>query len=217
MSTASVSSGSLGVVLQEAYELLASQYRSVLGICGFGGCGKTTLCNLLLQELGSRALHFETDWYLRQSSKERRARVEEGLVADTMEEVVRSEDPSSWYDWSLVTAHLKELKTVGSLKITNAWRQSTGVKDLELELSLPDGEASIIVCDGIYLLHNEIRGSMDRVVKISSSVTEAVSRAGGRDSHRSPDWYLNFKENLRTHFDVPYFEKYCSSVDVEVS
>jgi uridine kinase len=200
-------------LLQIVRDLLRTECVSTVGVCGLGGTGKSTTSHIVALELSPQVQIFSIDWYLIHPTNERRLLIEEALERGEPVEVAYWENPSAWYDWKEISSAITTLVTCRSLTIENAWNQRTGLKDLDVEVTLPEEGSVVILVDGIYLLHPEIASQLDTVVLLEGSPEQSFAQSISRDSHRSPAEYLSFKERLLEEFDIPYFEKYRASAD----
>ena len=201
-------------ISSEIVKLLKLGRISTLGVCGLGGTGKSSVCREVAKR-NPQTIVFEIDWFCEHSSADRRLLVKKALAENDQSALAHWEDPSAWYDWNLLLKNLKELRKTGKLHLKNAWRQSTGEKDLQIDLQLPKGHCVILV-DGIYLLHPLIRKELDRVILLTISNQLSIERSALRDQHRSDAEYLHWKAKLLESFDSPYFERYGGNVDLEV-
>lgn len=202
---------------QSAVEaLLADGGILTFGVCGLGGTGKSTLCRALAKHYAPNVLLVETDWYLTLSSSARKSAVLTALQRRDVADIERWSDPSAWYDWDAFICDLDHLRTAGELHLNAAWRQSTGEKDLTVNLRVSNPSRTVLVFDGIYLLHPPIRGLLDQVMLLEDSAEAARVRAEGRDAHRVESAYLQFKADVARSFDVPYFERLSASADIRV-
>jgi len=123
--------------------------RFVVFVCGFGGAGKTTFCHQLSSRLSCQSLVFETDWYAKYATMERRERIQSALSSADPIRIEREENPLNWYDWPKLVAGLHSLKKRGRLDIEGGWSQRSGEKELSLHLNLQEEQTSVILCDGI--------------------------------------------------------------------
>ncbi len=192
-------------------KLLISPGQSTLGVCGFGGTGKSTVMRDLSAKFRDSCVVFETDWYMTHSSKERREGIARAIESNIEHELNFWSSPINWYDWQELTNDLSELMAEGQLLRQGFWRSSTGEKDLSISLSLKAN--AVILVDGIYLLHDPIRSLLDAVIMLEVDVEEALARSIARDKHRSPPSRQEFKKQVAYSHDIPYFEKWRSSID----
>ena len=197
-------------------ELLGLGGVRAFGICGLGGTGKSTICRKVAEQYAPNALIIETDWYLALPSSARKRSILTALDKHDIEELNRWSDPSAWYDWEAFVQDIDRLRQTGKLHLNSAWRQSTGEKDLVVELQISDPPRTVILIDGIYLLHEPIRRLLDCVMVIEDSSDNARKRAEARDLHRAEGDYLAFKARLAESFDVPYFERLSALADIRV-
>lgn len=147
----------------------------------------------------------------------RNARIKTALESRNARKIIEEENPQNWYDWILLTTSLKTLAEERSLKLENAWSQATGNKDLSINLSLSKEKGNVILCDGIYLLHDTIRGLADYTILLDVPVSFCIENTLIRDAHRSSKSYLEYKVSLLYKYDKPYFEEFQNQVDTIVS
>lgn len=195
---------------QVVREMLTQSRRAVVGVCGLGGAGKSTLCREIAQQADYPCAVFEIDWYLTHTSQARRASIL-GALSEQGDELEFWRNPTNWYDWSLLTSDLEGLRDTGKFARSELWRQSSGEKDLTQTIAL--ASPGIILCEGIYLLHETIRPLFDYMFLLESDSQTALARSASRDSHRNPDRYRAFKESVTRDFDIPYFSRFGASAD----
>ena len=185
-------------------------------VCGYGGAGKTTFCNYLLSKLEPNAVLFECDWFLKYATFVRRAQIKTALESGNARRIIEEENPKNWYDWMLLTTSLKTLMEERSLTLEKAWSQETGNKDLDVKISLPTEPGSVIIVDGIYLLHDTIRDIADHIVLLEVPITHCIETSTNRDAHRSTKSYLEYKVSLLFKYDKPYFQELKNFADTVV-
>lgn len=192
--------------------------RFIVFVCGFGGAGKTTLCHELSAKLDRPAVVLETDWYAKYATVERRQRIKTATDSGDEDRIEQEVNPRNWYDWAALASALSCLKEDGNLEVRNGWCQRTGEKVLNLDVRVPgDSSECVILCDGIYLLHDEIRKIADLIVLLETPLPTCLERGANRDSHRSSQEYLAYKATLTAKYDVPYFEKFSSHAHIRVN
>jgi uridine kinase len=189
----------------------------IVFVCGFGGAGKTTFCRRLCAEISCPAIVFETDWFAKYPTEQRRERIRSAVASQNQELIEQEENPINWYDWPALVSDLKKLKESGRLEIRNGWSQRTGRKDFSIDLEIPTEGDSVIICDGIYLLHDAVKSAADLIVFLDTQVATCLNRSAARDSHRSTKEYLDYKALLVDKYDKPYFELYSSNADMYVN
>jgi uridine kinase len=189
----------------------------VIFVCGFGGAGKSTLCHYLSCTVKVPSVAFETDWYLKYSTTERRERIRAAKASKDQKLIEQEENPKNWYAWPDLTSGLNELKEAGHLAIRNAWSQHSGKKELSVDLELPKNQDSVILCDGIYLLHDDIVSAADLVILLDTPIETCRERANMRDGHRSSKDYLDYKAFLHDRYDKPYFDSHRERANLIVS
>jgi adenylate kinase family enzyme len=111
-------------------KLESSKLHPIIFISGFRGSGKTTLAKKLVATY-LNAIHFDSDWYQKYSTKERVSRVKRALDSGDNDLIDQEENPSNNYNWDLFEKDLKELQARGRLIIENARDQKTGEKNLK--------------------------------------------------------------------------------------
>jgi uridine kinase len=191
--------------------------RLIVFVCGFGGAGKTTFCHKLSSMLAVPSIVFETDWYARYATNERRSRIKAALDSGDPKLIAQEENPKNWYDWAALISGLRTLQETGHLAIQNGWSQRTGEKDLYSALDLSRNRDSVIICDGIYLLHDQVASCADLIIMLDTTVADCLERTATRDSHRSSKEYLDYKALLVEKYDKPYFEEFSKKADIVAS
>jgi uridine kinase len=196
-----------------ANERRLEHQRVVVGVCGLGGSGKSTICRQVAMSASFPCTVFELDWYLTHSSQDRRDAILRSL-AGVEANLDFWRDPTNWYDWELFEDDLKQIRNTGYLKRSGLWRQSTGAKDLEIIIELPN--SGVVLCEGIYLAHPAARPFFDKFVFLEAPSHAALERSARRDSHRNPEGYQAFKTSVTISFDLPYFVKNRAACDTLV-
>jgi|GEM_PF-2103180 len=187
------------------------QKFTVIGVCGLGGSGKTTLCKKAVEKFPDRITVFEIDWYASPSDERRNTIL--NLIADNnFKELEFWEQPINWYNWDSLTSDLETLTNKKSLTVWNAWDQDTGLCNKKIELTI-NTEPHILLVEGIYLLHKPIRNLLNYVYMIDVDIETTIERAESRDEHKHPPQYLEFKKDVRYNFDKNYFKKNSKNVN----
>ena len=184
----------------------------IIFIAGLGGSGKTTLANQLSKRLKCEA-QIVSDWYLTYPTEERKIIIKKALASKNKELIEKEENPFNWNDFKQFKKDLLYLQKKGKVNIKSAWNQKTGLKDLDLKIEFKK-ESGLIICDGIYLLHDDVAKLADLIICLKTRENEANKRTAQRDSHRSSKEYLNYKAKLQSKYDVPYFKKYLKNADM---
>jgi len=182
-------------------------------VCGLAGAGKTTLCHGLIELLPSGSTILRQDWFTRFITQERLARIASARDSGDTIALEREENPFNWHDLGAFFECAERLVRTGGLVLRGAFDQRTGRKDATFSVKL-GGSSSLLLCDGIYLLHPLARMYSDQVVFIDIPFETSVERVRGRDGHRASDEYLRFKAGLRRKHDLPYATKWRKDTDI---
>ncbi|MBU0999417.1 hypothetical protein KKG24_03925 [Patescibacteria group bacterium] len=175
----------------------------IVFISGMGGSGKTTFANKIVNQ-NNNAKHFELDWYLIHSSKERGKRIKDAFESGNEETINKEANPINHYDYNSFKKDIKDFQESGKFSVKNVWNQKTGEKDANYSLDF-NGQDGLIVCDGDYLLHSEIASLADLVILLEVPFETARKRAEQRDMHRSDTEHLARKKLIAQKYDTPYF------------
>lgn len=181
----------------------------VIFVCGLGGAGKTTYAQKLLAQTPGAVL-VSHDWYLRDSSSERHKKLDDAMASGDEVRIDNDCNPRNWYEWKSFLRDLETLKQTGKVSVRAAWNQKTGEKNLELNLVL-DKKDPVIICDGIYLLHDEVAKLADEIILLKASLDESRRRAEARDSHLQDSAHRARKRAWATKYDIPYFERFAKN------
>lgn len=204
-------------LIRKINRLRKSKAVTVVFVCGYGGAGKTTFCKQLASKLEPNAVVFESDWFLKHPTFLRNAKIKTALESRNARKIIEEENPQNWYDWILFTTSLKTLIEERKFELKNAWSQETGNKDLSIKLSLDSNNGNVIICDGIYLLHNSLSGFADYKIMLDVPISYCIENTRNRDAHRSSRAYLEYKVSLLHKYDKPYFEEFKQLVDSTIS
>jgi uridine kinase len=186
----------------------------VFGVCGFAGAGKTTLCQELVESHPDRYLRLDCDRFSSQSYSDRREQIAQARAAGGRAAKIAAEDPITWYDWDEIVQAIQSLKDHGAFATHRAWNRSSGELDDRYELSIPEGERIVVLCDGIFLLHDTVRSHLDGTVFVDCP--EVVLAA--RRNLRSQSAELEQEAALRYEsYEVPYFDLHQEKADAVFS
>ena len=64
----------------------------------------------------------------------------------------------------------------------------------------------VILCEGIYLLHDEVAKLADEIILLKISLEESRRRANKRDAHLQDSAHQKRKREWAITYDIPYFE-----------
>ena len=84
-------------IYEIANERRLEHQRAVVGVCGLGGSGKSTICRQVAKSASFPCTVFELDWYLTHFSQDRRDAILRSL-AGVEANLDFWRDPTNWYD-----------------------------------------------------------------------------------------------------------------------
>lgn len=182
---------------------------AILGVCGYPGAGKTTLCKTLIAERPARMMHFDCDRFSSASFMEREEHIAQALAAGRPADA--AENPLNWYAWEAIDFALHGIRANGGFTYPHGWNRKTGELDEEYSITLPVHEPAVLLCDCIYLLHQPVRDWLDAVILVDTplSVTLARGQARSKDSARAA-----YMERLTLTYAAPYFAAHKAAADV---
>lgn len=191
--------------MQQAEDVL------VLGVCGLGGAGKTTLCRQIIARCRHPAVHLDCDRFSRHSFRQRRMLIAEALASGLPERVAMEENPCNWYAFDAIGAALRDLRSSRQHTCTRAWNKRTGELDDEYHIVLPPDVPSVILCDCIYLLHDPMPAALDVALLVDTPLAMITER--GRARSKGDDARAADMERLMRTYAIPYFSKYARTAD----
>lgn len=192
---------------------LQSKARSdrpiIIGVCGYPGAGKTTLCKALTADPEDRIFHFDCDRFSKLSFVKREAHIAQALTSDKPDN--SAENPLNWYAWEAIETALHGIRTRKSFTYPHGWNRKTGELDEAYSITLPASEPAVLLCDCIYLLHQPVRNWLDAVILVDTplSVTRERGQARSNDPARAA-----YMERLTHTYAVPYFATYRAAADL---
>ena len=187
---------------------IASGRPSVIGICGHAGAGKTSLCKRIRETYPALAHHFVCDRFSRYSLREREARIA-AAQADSLSPEAE-ESPVHWYAWSEIGQALASLRTNRAFSYPRGWNRQTGELDETYALTLPAEGPTLVLCDGIFLLHAPVRQWLDAAILVDTPFDVTLER--GRQRTADPIRY-EYMARLGRTYAVPYFAAHAAQAD----
>lgn len=181
----------------------------VIGVCGYPGAGKTTLCKSLAAGHSGLVFHFECDRFSRHGFVEREARIAQAQRSANMIDAV--ENPLHWYAWEGIEAALASIRAEGSFTYPHGWNRRTGELDQAYAISVPVNRPAVVLCDCIYLLHSPVRGWLDAVVLVDTPLDVTLDRGRARANDAGRAAYM---ERLTRTYAVPYFAAHTAMANV---
>lgn len=198
-------------------DLLAGWVRSkaragrpaIVGVCGYPGAGKTTVCRSLAAGYPGIFFHLKCDRFSRHSLAERNSLIVQAI--STTDPGDAAENPQNWYSWEAIEAALAGIRDDGSFAYPQGWNRKTGELDETYVISLPGNRPVVLLCDCIYLLHPPVRGWLDAAILVDTPLDLALER--GRSRSRDPA-RAAYMEHLARTYTVPYFAAHGAAADV---
>lgn len=182
---------------------------AIVAVCGFAGAGKTTLCRSILKAFPDRTAHFECDRFSRYSFKEREQRI--AAQCRDANGGNPHENPLHWYDWHEIEMALDGLRKQRRFEFTRAWNPASGELDARYTLDLAERPPTLVLCDGIFLLHAPVTSWFDTAVLVDCPEPLRRARAEIRTKDSTRRAYMN---QLERTYCQPYFQELSSRADI---
>lgn len=184
----------------------------LVAVSGFAGAGKSTLCRSLLAAHPDLVSHFICDRFSSHSYSERKQRIAEQASATHDSD---AENPRNWYDWHAIERALRALREDRAFTFDRAWNTTSGELDAHYRLDIGQARAphgpALVLCDGIYLLHEPVRHWFDMTILVERP--EPARRASGRRRSKDPARRAYMIE-LERRFAAPYFRKHAAQAQI---
>lgn len=176
---------------------------AIIGVCGFAGAGKSTLCNRITASMPGFAFHLECDRFSAFSYPERRKRIELATGLEDSTRLAAEQNPLNWYDWEGISTAIRSLRGMRGFETRRAWNSQTGLLDATYGLSLPSSGPAVVLCDCIFLLHEPIRRWFDLTLLVESDVNAIHERRKRRAGDQA-----DIAKARQDGFERPYFEEF---------
>ncbi|MEM9634169.1 MAG: hypothetical protein AAGA50_22765, partial [Pseudomonadota bacterium] len=139
---------------------------------------------------------------------EREQRIEEQRSSSP---VNPEENPLNWYAWEEIGTSLATLRDQGGFTYERAWNSRTGELDQKYSLQRTQEAPTLILCDGIYLLHEPVRDWLDMTIFVGKPEATRKKRGRTRTTDASRRAYM---ERLERIYAIPYFQANIARADV---
>lgn len=165
---------------------------------------------MIAEAYPQQTCHFDCDQFSKYSHAERLIRIKNAMAAGDPARIESEENPRHWYGWDDINLALTELRNKGGFSYNQGWNKETGERDKNYSISTPTEGPSLVLCDGIYLLHPPVRHLLDVTlyVDVPFSVTIDRGQRRMRDSERT-----SYMEKLHRTYSLPYFAEHASETD----
>lgn len=188
---------------------VASDRPAIVGVCGYPGAGKTTLCKSLIAACPGIFFHLECDRFSRHSLADRNSLVGRANSKNDTRDAV--ENPQNWYAWEAIQAALAGIRDHGSFAYPHGWNRKTGELDETYAISLPRRQPVVLLCDCIYLLHPPVRGWLDAAILVDTPLDLTLERGQSRSKDSARAAYM---ERLARTYTTPYLAAHGAAADV---
>ncbi|KEQ08966.1 AAA family ATPase [Pseudorhizobium pelagicum] len=184
----------------------------VVGVCGFPGAGKTTLCQHIAEMSGVEVVRLDCDLFSTESYSQRQANLAEALKSGSQERIEDAENTQNWYAYDEIARAITDLKSHRRCTYDRAWNRNTGELDERYHLEASLAGPVIVLCDCIYLLHPPIRDALDCAIFVDAP--EAVRFARGRVRSRGDANLAERMERISVRYTAPYFTRYADQATI---
>lgn len=197
-------------VLESFKPITQTKHITVIGVCGFAGAGKTTLCQALVQNNPERVLRLDCDRFSAFSHTERATRIRRARASGNAMLLNAEENPMNWYDWDGILSAIQCLRLNRKFETNRAWNRETGELDAPYKLSTDSDDQVVVLCDCIFLLHKPVRTWLDGTLLVDCRKKALASRR----KCRSKSAVLEHEAWRRYElFEAPYFEEHTEQID----
>lgn len=121
------------------------------------------------------------------------------------------ENPQYWYAYDRIAAALADLRNRGSHVCTTAWNGQTGALDARADWAFDRRKPALILCDGIYLLHEPVISALDASLRVCAD-DDVIARRGMARA-RGDEARAATMQDLAARYSTPYFARYDGDAD----
>ncbi len=176
-----------------------------IGVSGQAGAGKSTLVEYLVEYMG-RGQIISVDYFFKESSKDRKKRIEESKKIGE-EEYLKNSNNIVWFDFPKFNGTILKLKNGEIVVLKNVYDKHTGELTKTVYLK-PDLTTFV---DGVFILHCLY---LDSRIYIHRDPEERKRNIEKRDGHRKSKQDLEQRWMETQGTEIPYIEMFLKNADL---
>ncbi|MCK7615926.1 hypothetical protein [Roseibium sediminicola] len=200
-----------GQVIDFMASLMRRPDVCVVGVSGFAGAGKTTLCETTVSAYPEQVVRLNCDLFSAFSIQERRERIDNAFASGNPEVIEAEMNPRNWYDWKGIHHAIDGLRQRRAFETNKAWNHTTGLLDAHYSKALPPAGPVVVLCDCIFLLHEPVRTWLEHSLLVQSSHDAIAVRRSNRAKDKEAERQARERQE---RFEVPYFERHSEYADI---